>query len=77
MCRSQKRKNSVKLSRSALLGSWRVKAASKMLIKSTPGVNFNNILPTPFGYENVLRSFYLPAVLVCNFLQYGNQYKSC
>jgi len=36
----------------ALLGSWLKKAASKMLVKLTPGVNFINILRVHFSYKS-------------------------
>ncbi len=41
----------------ALLGSECAKAAHKMLVKSTPSVNFTNILQADFWFENVLHSF--------------------
>jgi hypothetical protein len=54
---------------------WRkdfdAKAANKILVKLTPGVNFTNILRAVFLYERFLRSFYELTIWVCNFLAKG------
>jgi len=41
------------------LGSCRVKAAHKMLMKLTPSFYFANILWATFWHESILRSFFL------------------
>jgi len=38
-------------------GAYTVKAACKMLVKSTPGVNFINILQAAFSYKRVFAAF--------------------
>jgi hypothetical protein len=43
----------------ALLGSARVKASHKALVKSTPGVDYINILHASFLYKSALSSFSL------------------
>ncbi len=50
------------------------KAACKMLMKLTKGVNFINILFSPFSYESILRCFSLITVWFCDF---WHQCKSC
>ncbi len=54
---------------------WRkdfsAKAAHKMLVKLTPGVNFSNILRAAFLYESFLCSFYVLTNWACNFLAKG------
>ncbi len=56
-----------------LLGSVRTKAACKILVKSTPSVNFNNILQVSFLYKRV----FLKTVWLCDFLTKEYQCKSC
>jgi hypothetical protein len=53
------------------------KAALKMLVKLTPGVNVTNILWAAFSYESFLRHFYVLTIWVGNFLAIGFQRKSC
>ncbi len=53
------------------------KAAHKMLVKLTPGVNFTNILGAAFLYESFLCSFYVLTIWVCTFLAKGFWCKSC
>ncbi len=48
----------------ALLGSLYVKAVCKMLLKSTPGLNFTNILQAAFLYTKVCCAVFL-------YLQFG------
>jgi len=47
------------------------KAACKMLVKLTKGVNFINILSAHFSYKSELSSFSLITVLLCDFLAKG------
>jgi len=49
------------------LAKFKLKAARKMLLKSSLGVNFINILLTNFLDESALRSFSLLAIWLCNF----------
>jgi len=51
----------------ALLGSARVKAAHKALVKSTPGVDSINILHAIFLYKSALSSFSLVTFCLCDF----------
>jgi hypothetical protein len=44
------------------------KIRAKMLINSTPGVNFTNILRVAFSYESFERSFFVLAVKVQLFI---------
>jgi hypothetical protein len=53
------------------------KAAHKMLVKLTPGVNFTNIKQAAFSYQSFLRSLYVLTIWVCNFLVKGFWHKSC
>jgi len=58
MRRSQKRKKDNQVvSLFALLGSAPVKAASKMLMKLTPAVNFKNNLQAHFSYKTFCTDF--------------------
>jgi len=50
-----------------LLGSTGVKAARRMLMKLTPGVDFYNILCATFSCENVIYSYSLLTLWVCIF----------
>jgi len=43
----------------ATLGSGRVKAVHKMLMKLTPGINLTNILRSAFSSKSVFKSFSL------------------
>ena len=68
--RSKKCKNIVKPSAFfALLGSVQSKAAHRMLMKSTPGVNFTNILPADFTSKKHSQA----VCLFCTFRIYSHQ----
>jgi len=54
-------KHKPKSNKSFFIQPLYTKAASKMLVKLPPDVNFINILSTHFLYESALRSFFLVA----------------
>ena len=61
----------------ALLGSARVKAACRTLVKLTPGVNFTNILPAAFFVIKGFGSFSVLTVCVCNYFFERKLAQSC